>query len=185
MLHLMFTLPELLIIASQFFAFLANFITLWSQKRERTSRSCPVFLGVDFESSTTCCYSPQRGNKRSYCALALRALCKNNNNNNKKKNHPVQCTVSPVRLQSGRPGVMHGQNREVRVSGWSGQMAGVIAATLNILFDFDSYLTPYSDLVPTEEALRWWWWWVGVGGQRLCKQDFFSNIKAHSRRNYF
>lgn len=43
-------------------------------------------------------------------------------------------------------------------------MAGVIAATLNSLFDFDRYLTPYLDSVPTEEALRGWWWWWVVGG---------------------
>lgn len=159
-----------------------------------------VFLGVDFQSSTTCCSSPQRGNKRSYCAFALRALCRNKNNN-KKRNHPARCAVSPVRLQSGCPGAMHGRNRVVRVSGWSGQMAGVSAATLNILFDFDSYFppssssrtsetSPHSESVPTEMVLR-----LGAGGggergrgggQRSCKQDsFFFNIKARSRRGYF
>lgn len=60
----------------------------------------------------------------------------------------------------------HGQDQEVRVFGWSGQMVGVIAATLNILFDFDSYFpsssssfTPetslFSDCTPTAGALRW------------------------------
>lgn len=174
---------------SYLFIYLTYFIALWSQNRARTSSSYPIFLGVDFQSSTACCCSPQRRNKRSICAFALHTLCKNNTN--KEKNHPVQRTVSSVRLQLGRTGVMRGQNREVRLSGWSGQMAGIVAATLNILFDFDSYFPPssssrttdtsvYSDLVPTEEAPTW-----GRGCQRLCKWLFFSNIKAHSRRIYF
>lgn len=67
----------------------------------------------------------------------------------------------------------HDPNREVRVSGWSRQMVGVMAATLNILFDFDSYFpsssctpetSPSLDSVPTASACG------GCGGQRSWKQ---------------
>lgn len=138
----------------------------------------------------TCWFSPQ--NKRLQCAFRMTCFVSELFKKQKSPPAPVHSVASQAAV--GLP--WHGPKREVRVSGWSGQMFSVIAATLNILFDFDSYFpsssssfTPEtslcSDSVPTAGALKWSW--RGGRGHRSWKQDsfFLFDLKALSRSNYF